>query len=144
MIESWITRIGVGVGIVLALAYVIHALVRKRKPELPVAMTCLLTGGGFVVGPVLVYGAFDGEIAKQSLKPEHLAIAGLAILWVSVQFVLSLRQSSNPAAMQTPEGSVSPQVCGQTTGGQGSLSEIPTLPTATSELPVPTGSPNRS
>lgn len=132
MIESWITRIGIGVGIALAAGYVIHTLMRKRKPELPVAMTCLLTGGGFVVGPVLVYGAFDGEVAKQSLKPEHLAIAGLAILWVSVQFVWSLKVSGGKPLEAVPaESAGGSELRASSTSETDCANGIPTLSSAT-------------
>jgi len=51
-----------------------------------------MTGGGFVVGPLLIYGIIDRKMIDQHLQPVHIAIAGLAVLWLSVQFVASLRK----------------------------------------------------
>lgn len=130
MIESWITRIGIGLGILLALVYVVIALLGKRRPELPVAMTCVITGGGLVVGPVLIYSAFDSDVAKQSLKPEHLAIAGLAMLWVSVQFCWSLKGSSGSRSETLQADQTKGQAPCLSEGEGTGNANIPTLPAA--------------
>lgn len=92
MSTSWVTTIGLLVGLLLAGWYVWRTTRAKKQPEFATAATCVMTGGGFVVGPLLIYGIIDRKMIDQHLQPVHIAIAGLAVLWLSVQFVASLRK----------------------------------------------------
>ncbi|NUQ67665.1 MAG: hypothetical protein HUU18_05240 [Phycisphaerales bacterium] len=103
MIESTITKVGIGLGIVLMLVYLWRCHRLGKRPDLAMASVCVLTGGGAAIGPILVLNAFTDTFKNIQPKPEHLALAGLAIIWVSWQFAHRIWQRADDAApSQTP------------------------------------------
>jgi len=101
MIESAITKIGLALGLVLAVVYVLRCRRLKRTPDLSIACVCVLTGVGSIVGPILILSAFTDTFKAIEPRPEHLGLAGLAIIWVSWQFVHRICLHADDAAPPT-------------------------------------------
>lgn len=87
MIEVTISNLGLGMGLAFTVTYVVRCRVLKKQPDLATASVCILTGAGLIIGPILMLRPFTDAFKEVQPKAEHLCLAGLAIIWVSLQFV---------------------------------------------------------
>lgn len=87
---SWVDYCTLLTGLAFLVIHLIGCARFNRKPSLPIAITAITTGGGVFFGAILVLTPFIERLQNLPPRPEYLVIAGVAVLWVSVQYGWSL------------------------------------------------------
>jgi hypothetical protein len=106
---SWVDYGTLLTGLAFLVIHLVGCARFKRKPSLPIAITAITTGGGVFFGAILVLTPFIEKLQGLPPRPEYLVIAGVAVLWVSVQYGWSLwagRATATAEDAPTPPSTV--------------------------------------
>lgn len=87
---SWVDYGTLLSGLAFLVIHLLGCVRCKRKPSLPIAITAITAGGGLFFGAILVLTPFIEKLQSLPPRAEYLVIAGVAVLWVSVQYGWSL------------------------------------------------------
>lgn len=90
MTLTWIDQTTIGVGLALAALYLLRCWQTKSKPALAMIVTCVASGGALFFGAMLIAVPFFPDLQKVAVQPVHYVIAGVALMWVGVDFIISL------------------------------------------------------
>ncbi len=99
---SWVDYGTILTGLTFLVVHLVGCVRHKRKPSLPVAVAAISTGCGMFFGAILVLTPFFAKLRELPPRPEYLVIAGVAVLWVSVQYGWSLWSGSATATAESP------------------------------------------
>lgn len=122
---SWVDYGTLLTGLTFLVVHLVGCFRFKRKPSLSIAITAISTGGGVFFGVILVLTPFIEKLQSLPPRPEYLVIAGVAVLWVSVQYGWSLWAGK---ATVTAEDSPVPS----TSANGDTAKELPVLSSAAS------------
>jgi hypothetical protein len=88
------TRLTLAVGLVYVVIYVLRCWRTRAGLDLTKASTCFLSGTGCFLGLTLIAREMIPGLESLPLPPEALVIAGLALVWIGVQFGIQLWRCS--------------------------------------------------
>jgi uncharacterized membrane protein len=73
-------------GLAFLVVHLVGCCRARAHPSLPIAVASIMTGGGVFFGVLLILTPFVEVLQSLPARPEYTVIAGVAVLWVSIQY----------------------------------------------------------